>query len=383
MEGNFECPVCGNTDARYIGYFKDAPYCRLCISFRGREVKEEEFTLSKHQVLLLNYELTDAQKKISKEILENFLNNKDQLIYAVCGAGKTELVFELMDYCVKNGLRVGFAIPRRDVVMELSYRLQKAFPKSIVIAVYGGNTDLINGDIIVLTTHQLYRYKEFFDMLIVDELDAFPYKGNKLLESMFKRSIKCRYVLMSATPNDELIKEFEEDENKVVLRHMTRYHKHPIPVPVIKRIPGKLKMLYVIKKIKEYKKLSKPLLIFVPTIALSKELYYLTKDFAKSGYFVNSQSEKRKEIIQDFRDGKYSHLFTTAVLERGVTLPNLQVIIYDADNRIYNRQALIQISGRVGRVKTAPDGEVIFLCDKKTKDMVKAIDKTIEANSYL
>ena len=66
-----------------------------------------------------------------------------------------------------------------------------------------------------------------------------------------------------------------------------------------------------------------------------------------------------------------------------VTLKNLQVIIFKADHEIYNSSSLIQISGRVGRKMDAPCGEVIFLSDKKTKEMVRAINVTIQANKHL
>ena len=77
------------------------------------------------------------------------------------------------------------------------------------------------------------------------------------------------------------------------------------------------------------------------------------------------------------------YLVTTAVLERGVTLENLQVIIYQADHEIFNQYSLTQISGRVGRKASYPDGEVIFLCDKKTKEIKKSIFSINEANKVL
>ena len=112
-------------------------------------------------------------------------------------------------------------------------------------------------------------------------------------------------------------------------------------------------------------------------------LYNILKNFTKFGYFINSKSNNRNNIIDKFRNGEYKYLISTAVLERGVTLKNLQVIIFMADNNIYNESALIQISGRVGRVINYTNGEVIYLSDKKTKDMVSSIKKIDEANTHL
>ena len=42
-------------------------------------------------------------------------------------------------------------------------------------------------------------------------------------------------------------------------------------------------------------------------------------------------------------------LRSTSVLERGVTIKNLQVIVFNAEHELYDEKSLIQISGRVGR----------------------------------
>ena len=74
---------------------------------------------------------------------------------------------------------------------------------------------------------------------------------------------------------------------------------------------------------------------------------------------------------------------TTAVLERGVTYKDLQVIVYDADNDLYDSQTLIQISGRVGRKFDAPEGEVIFLVNKETDEIKKTISTIRSKNEHL
>ena len=84
-----------------------------------------------------------------------------------------------------------------------------------------------------------------------------------------------------------------------------------------------------------------------------------------------------------FRQNAYKYLVTTSVLERGVTVRNLQVIIYKSDSFVYDSGTLVQISGRVGRKKDAPTGEVIFLANKITKEMRDAIDEIRDKNKSL
>ena len=210
MGKRFVCERCGNSDERYIGMINGRPYCRKCISFSGEEASFEP-KAEKTVNLSLSYSLSRQQKELSDKVLSNFIEGKDTLIYAVCGSGKTEISFAVLGYAMSKGLRVGFALPRRDVVIELFLRLKEAFPSNRIVAVYGGHTSALEGDCVILTTHQLFRYPNYFDLLVMDEVDAFPFKGSDVLLSMFKRSVKGHFVMMSATPSKQLVSSFEND----------------------------------------------------------------------------------------------------------------------------------------------------------------------------
>lgn len=377
----FVCERCGNSNPKYIGNKKGMPYCRFCITMRGEEVSS--FIPSNGlSTLKLDYELSDEQITLSNKIVENYKSHKDTLINAVCGAGKTELIYGVMKYALMNRQTVGFAVPRRDVAIELFERIKSAFPYKKVVSVYGGHTEKLSGDIIVLTTHQLYRYPQFFDLLILDEIDAFPYNGNDLLETMFKRSLRGNCVQMSATPSDKVL-DYYRKSNREILELNTRFHKHPIPVPRIIIKFSIFRFISLIQILNKSVKEKKPVFVFVATIEEAENLYKFIKLFIRNGYYVHSKCPDRKETIESFRRGKFSYLITTAVLERGVTIKNLQVIVYNADHSLYNEHTLIQISGRVGRKKDAPTGEVIFIASKETKYMRKARDTIIDKNRYL
>ena len=77
-------------------------------------------------------------------------------------------------------------------------------------------------------------------------------------------------------------------------------------------------------------------------------------------------------------------MVTTSVLERGVTLKNLQVIVLHADEEnIYDAATLIQIAGRVGRKKGFEKGDVLFLGEKKTESIKSAIGEIEKSNENL
>ena len=189
--------------------------------------------------------------------------------------------------------------------------------------------------------------------------------------------------MMSATPEPSLLKLFNQP-NHEILELNTRYHNHALPVPEIVVKLGFLKYEYLRKKLTIFKLEHKPVLIFVPTISDCETLYKkLKRDGFEKGNYVHSKRRNREQIIKDFKFNKYQFLVTTAVLERGVTIKNLQVIIYDSDSPIYNTSSLIQISGRVGRKYDAPKGEVIFLSSHISDEMAEAKQRIIDKNLFL
>ena len=378
----FVCPRCGNKEEKYIGYKNGEAYCRKCIIFSGEEARDVPHP-PKKAPLSLAYKLSEEQSELSRRIVENFVKGVDTLVYAVCGSGKTEISYGVLAYAISHGLRAGFALPRRDVVIELYWRMMKAFPNNKIVAVYGDHHRRLEGDIVILTTHQLYRYPDYFDLLVMDEIDAFPFKGNDVLIALYKKSLRGHCVLMSATPSKAILKEFHK-KNHEVLELMTRFHKKPIPVPRVNLSIPLFQTLKIIKKLREYKKEGKPCFVFAPTIILCESLYEKVSLAVKNGSYVHSERPDKENVIDDVKTGKLDLLITTSVVERGVTIKNLQVLVFHADNRsIYDSSTLIQISGRVGRKMDSPDGEVVFFAQKQTEEMTDAIRKIEHYNTFL
>lgn len=378
-KNNYICPICGNTNPIFIGTSKDnKPYCRLCISFNGEKVNYNYNKISSSD-LVLDYPLSNKQQEISNSIKANLIKGKNILVHAITGAGKTELIYSSFAYYLSKNKKVGFATPRKDVVIDLLPRFKKSFPNTNIISVYGQHSYTISGDIILLTTHQLYRYPNYFDLIVLDEIDAFPYKGNKQLESFFKKCVRGNYVLLSATPSKEDIKKIKED-NGIILKLFERYHKYDLPVPTF--IKGNyyscyLKCLYYLRK---FILDNKQVFIFAPTIDIGKKLFSFLNLVIKGGCFVSSKEEERSLIIDKFKHKYYSYLVTTSILERGVTVENLNVIIFRADNYIYDSASLIQISGRVGRKINSPTGQVIYIGETYNFEIDKSIKEIIKYN---
>ena len=72
----------------FIGYRNGKPYCRKCITFRGQEATGN-YIQNDSAEYTLYYELLDDQKRLSKQLVNNYINGVDTLVHAVCGSPNT------------------------------------------------------------------------------------------------------------------------------------------------------------------------------------------------------------------------------------------------------------------------------------------------------
>lgn len=377
------CKKCGNKNKKdfftYNNDFKqDCVYCKKCIDFGFSNNIHYNFHIDKN--LKNNYEnlelpkitLSPQQELASETLIKNCERNKNTLIWAVCGAGKTEIIYKLIYKSLKENKKICLAIPRKDVIIELYKRIRKDFKININI-LHGSEKQITDSLLYIMTTHQLVNYYNFFDVLIVDEVDAFPYYGDDVLEysSLNSRKNNCPVVFLSATPSKK-IKNFVDEICKIPIR----YHQKLLPVPKIiidKKENSNLNINPVLNFIKEVKNKKRRALIFVPSIKMGENLYNKLKNEVKKISFVSSVDSERENKIQAMYNYDIDILITTTILERGVTFDYLDVFVYFANHKHFTKEALIQIAGRVGRKYYDYNGEVIFYAKENSKNIKSAI----------
>lgn len=312
-----------------------------------------------------------------------FLRSKFQFSISVpCGAGKTEILFQPIVAALKKGLRICVATPRTDVVLELFPRFQQAFSQTSIQALYGGATvEPIFAQLIIATTHQLLRFEDAFDVMIVDEADAFPYTYDDMLQQAVHKAKTpdAPILFVTATPTKPLLKQMKKEQWGYSFLPR-RYHGHTLPVPKMRalrraakqiqsgKIPSKLKGW-----IEERLEQQQPFLLFVPTVELVKQLVPLLQQLDEQIDGVYAEDEARKEKVLALRAQRLKGLVTTTILERGITITNVQVAVICADDAIFDAGALIQISGRVGRHQAHPTGDIVLFYDAITLAMDEAI----------
>ena len=394
-KGKLSCNRCGQAiDKEKQQLPIGAYYCRSCLIL-GRVRSDEELyyfpqeEFPKANVLKWQGKLTEFQAKVSQGLVEVVTKRKDSLVHAVTGAGKTEMIYQVVAQVINQGGAVCLASPRIDVCLELYRRLKVDFTCDISL-LHGESEAYSRSPLVIATTHQLLKFYQAFDLLIVDEVDAFPYVDNPMLYHAVHQAVKVEgtKIFLTATSTDELDKKVAKGE-LTRLSLPRRFHGNPLIVPQkiwladFQKYLGQKKLVPKLRQfIQKQRKTSFPLLIFASEIKKGQEFAEILQSTfpnEKVG-FVASTTENRLEIVEKFRQKEITILVTTTILERGVTFPCVDVFVVEANHRLFSRSALVQIAGRVGRSMDRPTGELIFFHDGTTMAIEKAIKEIQEMN---
>ena len=377
------CNFCGN------------PRCLTCLNCRSMGLAKSCFPFysapnpDRLEVIstinpTLQFQLTPPQLRASQKLVAFWEGDGGEfLVWAVCGAGKTEVSFGIIAKALSEGARVLVAIPRKDVVQELLPRFERAFPQVEVAALYGGSGDRHqDAPLTIATTHQCLRFYQNFDLIILDEGDAFPYQGSAMLHFAVRRSLKPegKMVLMTATPDRNQINKTSSGRLPSVTIP-ARPHRKPLIVPELVKLNLRLPTISGPKWeppplarqfLLDIRANTRKGLIFLPTIKLietvGKSLVQWAQTLKISGALIHSQVGDREKVKGEFKEGRYDFLVASTVFERGITIPDLDVLVLLADyERVFDCRTLVQIAGRAGRL--GEPARVLFAAAKTTKAM--------------
>lgn len=407
-----QCRRCFNRNKAYFSVIpckrcqRSHIYCRHCIEM-GRvldceplyEWKGPAYEWPNHKKpCSWQGDLTNAQKEAAHEIALAIEKQRKLLVWAVTGSGKTEMLFLGIHQALQRGKRICIASPRADVVRELVPRVQAAFRNVSVQGLYANSRDKTGtAQLILATTHQLYRYHNAFDVLIIDEIDAFPFHADVTLQKAAERAVRTHHravIYLTATPRAK--QKWQMFRKTLPYTFVpTRYHGAPLVIPQWKMHPSIVKNLSnntvpaFLSQWFIHRPPHRQVLLFIPTLSLLSTSFSALKSFLLKENIITSvdqiaqvhaQDINREAKIAAFRRQEITVLLTTTILERGVTFPSIDVLVIDSGHPVFDEAALIQIAGRAGRSASDPKGTVVFLYQTKTKAMVRTDQSIREMN---
>lgn len=332
---------------------------------KGKKEKVREF-LSQ-----LTFNLTNAQKKVIKEIYDEISNGKivNRLIQGDVGSGKTVVAMVMLIYMAENGYQGALMAPTEILANQhylgIKERLEKIGLRVELLtsSIKGKKKNEIlegiaNGDIdIVIGTHSLIEDDVVFKklgLIVIDEQHRFGVnQRNKLREKGFLGNL----LVMSATPIPRsLALSIYGDLDLSIIDELPP-GRTPIKTKWIANDEDLEKMYdFIYKKVNAGNQayFVAPLIETSDKMALKsvdKVSEEIERKFSnkKIGIIHGKMKAKEKdEVMLKFKNKEYDILIATTVIEVGIDVPASTIMtIYNAER--FGLSALHQLRGRVGR----------------------------------
>lgn len=335
---------------------------------------------------IIPFELTKAQKKVFKEVVEDCSSGLPmyRLLQGDVGSGKSIIAFLAMVWCALDGSQAAYMAPTETLAVQVYQRLgeiaskcgletklmisstKSAEKKEILKKLKSGEVKLVVG------THSLFQEKVDYknlNFVVIDEQHRF---GVLQRDALFNKGENPHLLLMSATPIPRsLALTVFGDLDISVLDEMP-----PNRAKVVTAIRGENSRRKVESFLKNQMDLKKQILYVFPQIeendAIEAEAAVTSFERFRKGVFKDypiglihgrMSSKEKDEIMEKMRKGEILLLVATTVIEVGIDLPQATVIVIENAER-FGLSQLHQLRGRVGR--GGEKGYCILMVGKET-----------------
>lgn len=319
----------------------------------------------------LPFQLTNAQKRVMKEIRADMANGQqmNRLLQGDVGSGKTLVALMSMLIAIDNNFQACLMAPT-EILAEQHLQTIKEFLKGmnlrieLLTGIVKGKKrkevldGLIDGSIhIVVGTHAIIEDKVQFNNLglaVIDEQHRF---GVAQRAKLWSKSTNPPHVLvMTATPIPRtLAMTIYGDLDVSVIDELPPGRK---PIETVHKYDSQTTSLY--NGIRQQIDLGRQVYIVFPLIKESEKmdlknletgyetLLEVFPQYKLSKIHGKMKDKEKEEEMHRFAEGETHILVATTVIEVGVNVPNASVmIIFDAQR--FGLSQLHQLRGRVGR----------------------------------
>lgn len=318
----------------------------------------------------LPFELTNAQKKSLKEIIQDLEQPHPmrRLVQGDVGSGKTMVALLSAYFVIKNGYQVALMVPTEILADQHYLNSKKLFePLGIRVGLLKGSQKekerillaekLKKGEIdILIGTHALIQEGVDFKNLalaIVDEQHRF---GVEQRQKLKQKGISPHFLLMTATPIPRtLALTVYGDLQCSIIDELPKGRS-----PIATHVRYENRRLKIYEFIKDQLKRGRQAYIVYPLVEESEkvDLKDATQAFEElKGHFSDYQvgllhgkmkAAEKDAVMNLFRENKIQILVSTTVIEVGVDVPNANIMMIEHAER-FGLSQLHQLRGRVGR----------------------------------
>jgi ATP-dependent DNA helicase RecG len=350
---------------------------------------------------ILPFILTDAQKKVIKEIFTDLKSDSpmNRLIQGDVGSGKTIVAFLAIFAAIENGYQAALMAPTEILAEQHLRNAKKIFDGTgYRVEMLIGSTKaaekrkireaLASGEInLIIGTHAVIQEGVVFDRLglaVIDEQHRFGVLQRAQLRAL---GFNPDVLVMTATP---------------IPRSLAMTVYGDLDVSTIDELPpgrtaiktvvlGEDQRSGVYKGIEREIKLGRQIYVVYPLIEESAKMdlkaatimYEDLRTRVFPQYTVGllhgkMKSADKEMIMADFVAGKLDILVSTTVIEVGVDVPNASLMVIEHAER-FGLSQLHQLRGRVGR--GAEQSYCVLLTDFKKTAVAKERLGIMEATS--
>ena len=321
----------------------------------------------------LPFSLTDAQKRVIKEIRSDFGSGAqmNRLLQGDVGSGKTIVAFLSALIALDNQMQATLVAPT-EILAQQHYQTisQLAAPLGLTIKLLTGATkaaerkeihnQLQSGELQLLVgTHAILEPNVHFQNLgfaIIDEQHRFGVAQRAKLWK--KNQIPPHILVMTATPIPRtLAMTLYGDLESSIIDELPPGRK---PITTAQRTDRN--RLAVNQFMKSEIAKGRQVYIVYPLIEESSVMDYkdlmdgfesISRDFPQPDYQVSivhgrMKSEDKAFEMERFSSGKTQIMVATTVIEVGVNIPNASVMVIESAER-FGLSQLHQLRGRIGR----------------------------------
>ena len=339
--------------------------------FKGHEFKTigEYFNTFYHRYL--PFELTDAQKRVIKEIRQDCGSGKqmNRLLQGDVGSGKTLVAVMCMLMALDNCCQTCLMAPTEILATQHYETIQGMLGEmGITVALLTGSTKkrereeihrgLQDGSLqILIGTHALLEDVVSFQnigLVIIDEQHRFGVAQRAKLWQ--KNTIPPHVLVMTATPIPRtLAMTLYGDLDVSVIDELPPGRK---PIQTIHQFDNRRESLY--RGLRSQLNEGRQAYVVYPLIKESEKMdiknleegyEQLCRDLPEykiSRVHGKMKAAEKEAEMQDFISGKTQILVATTVIEVGVNVPNASVMVIENAER-FGLAQLHQLRGRVGR----------------------------------
>ena len=319
----------------------------------------------------LNFELTDAQNRVLKEIRTDLGKpiTMNRLLQGDVGSGKTIVAVLAAAIAIGNNVQIAVMAPT-EILVRQHYESFKKFSEigKITCAILVGNTKegerkkvidaLKTGRIdLIVGTHALIQKDIEFKnlgLVIVDEQHRF---GVVQRGDLVEKGLNPHFLAMTATPIPRTLAiTYHGDMDLSIIDELPKHRK---PVITKKIGPERLKNVYNFMNNEVSK--GRQCMIVYPLVeeteksdlAAAVEAYETLSRTAFTDVNVGlihgrMKKEEKDNIMNEFSDNRIQILVSTTVIEVGIDVPNATVMLVEHADR-FGLIQLHQLRGRVGR----------------------------------